>query len=117
MTAKTLGELAPTLKVGQELMVTHRVKVAAVDQSRVHGSHVLVRFGLGMDTSTTWIPNEAHAELLPDPIKVGDRVRSKVASRSDEELVVLAIDGDEAWLKTQHGDRGTEALYDLERIP
>ena len=60
------------------------------------------------------IPLSAIREELPRPLEVGDRV--KVSPESPEVGQIIAVDGQQAWVRWPLDMRSTEHLSDLQRV-
>jgi hypothetical protein len=105
MTVKTLGELAPTLKVGQRVRVTFEGVATVTGQCGV---------GIARDDGalTFYPPLSALAEVLPDPIKAGDRVRW-----AGHQATVEHMARDQAWVVFDDGDETIVPLFEMGRIP
>lgn len=68
----------------------------------------------GIHLDGIWFALRDIVHVDPRPLKVGDRVR---IGAGGARALVLAVDGDEAWLKSDVGNRATYRTSGLERVP
>lgn len=77
--------------------------------------------GFSVDGKTAFTTNEcvipvsAVVSILPRPLEAGDRVRLP-NPMFHQVGVLLAIDGEECWVRWDDGARNTQDLSDLQRV-
>lgn len=73
------------------------------DRDIANGGLIAVQFEIadGTSCSAIWVPKRAIIHVEPPPIKVGDCVMWSIGNNGVG--VVIAIDGDEAWIHRRDG--------------
>lgn len=91
---------------GRRVLVEGRLVESEPDKD----GDVLVEFAWGGDeTCERYVSASAIREILPEPIKAGDRVKTSGGSI----VTVLAVYGDEAWVLYSDGSRSVWPLSEL----
>lgn len=106
----------PTEEQIKALKPGDRLLVEATVAHQLSLSGVAARFDHPSGFETRLIDASAIHSILPREIKVGDTVKAR---GSPDRLVVVAVDGGEAWVKSAYGlgmGHWTAALDDLEVV-
>ena len=100
-------EQAAKLRKGDRILVEMVVK-------SVSGGHVWAAYEEDAPRVDRPVFASAIREVLPRPLEAGDRV--KVSPESPEVGQIIAVDGQQAWVRWPLDMRSTEHLSDLQRV-